>query len=85
MELGQGAINAVIGSKATSFSGGSTKAERALMAARLFQRKRLEFEALERVIAEVEKRVKVSGAVNYQHNAIGLLVNRSYSLKIVHS
>ena len=37
-----------------------TKAERVLIAARLLERKRLEFEALEREIAELEKRVKVS-------------------------
>ena len=35
-------------------------AERVVLAARLLERKRLEFEALEREIAELEKRVKVS-------------------------
>ena len=36
-------------------------AERILLAARLLERKRLEFEALKREIAELEKRVKMSG------------------------
>ena len=35
-------------------------AERVVLAARLLERKRFEFEALEREIAELEKRVKVS-------------------------
>ena len=37
-----------------------TKAERVLLAARLLERKRLEFDSLEREIVELEKRVKVS-------------------------
>ena len=43
-----------------------TKAERVLLAARLLERKRLEFDALEREVAELEKRVKVSDNGNYR-------------------
>ena len=45
---------------------GFLKAERVLIAARLLERKRLEFEALEREIAELEKRVKVSDNGNHR-------------------
>ena len=41
-------------------------AERVVLAARLLERKRLEFEALEREIAELEKRVMVSDNGNYR-------------------
>ena len=40
-------------------------AERVVLAARLLERKRLEFKALEREIAELERRVKVSDNGNY--------------------
>ena len=43
-----------------------TKAERVLIAARLLERKWVEFEALEREIAELEKRLKVSDNGNYR-------------------
>ena len=49
---------------------GSVKAERVLIAARLLERKRLEFEALEREIAEFEKRVKVSDNGNYRASRV---------------
>ena len=39
---------------------GFPKAERVVLAARLLERKRLEFKALEQEIAELEKRVKGS-------------------------
>lgn len=44
---------------------GFTKAERVLLATRLLERKRLEFEALEREMAGFEKRVEVSDDANF--------------------